>query len=139
MLPDPQTSYDTLALGVRARVFFNKLAAAGIAPRNDDEAHLMLETAGKLRHISESAAVKQAAAEDNPFVQLNNGVDALMAQYGLGQVKAAGFSDADVAYKQAAADLMQDPSIYNAVLSLKAEDAKAVQAQYANWQGRQTA
>lgn len=134
-LPDPATAYDTLFNGVHARVFFNKCAAAGFSPRNEDEARQMLETAGKLRQVTEHAQVKQAAAQDNPYYQMNAGLDHLMAQYGL--ASPAAFADAEASYKQAAAQLMEDPAFYNSALSLKAQEAETMRAEFDAWRAAQ--
>lgn len=120
-LPDPQQAYDTIFHNVHAKVFFHKCAAAGYSPRTHAEATHMLETAGKLRAISESAQVKQASARENPYFQLNANLDAVMTQYGLAEPRQS-YQEAEVGYKQAASHLMGDFEIYNAVLSLKAAE-----------------
>lgn len=119
-LPDPQQAYDTIFQGVHAKVFFHKLAAAGFQPRSEGEAAYMLETAAKLRAIQESAQVKQAAEQENPYFQLSKSLDTVMDQYGFsGRPR---YQEAEISYKQAADSLMRDPAIYNAVLSLKAAE-----------------
>ncbi len=131
-LPTPDAAYDTLFQGVHQRVFFQKLAAAGYAPRSAEEAQWMLNTAGKLRQVTEAQSVKEAAAQDNPFFRLDNSLDRVMAEFGLGgQAKQAQYQEVETAYKQAAASLANDPEIYNAVLSLKANEAEQIQAQLA--------
>jgi hypothetical protein len=132
-LPDPQAAYNHLFQAVHSQVFFQKCAAAGIHPRTADEANWMLECAGKLRQISEDATVKQAAAQDNPYYRMSAGLDAVMAQYGLagGPTKTA--ADAEAGYKQAAASLMADPSIYNSVLALKAHEAAQLKTEFDAW------
>ncbi len=137
VLPDPQTAYNNLFEGVHARIFFQKCAAAGYSPRSQEEANYMLETAGKLRVIAESEQVKQASAQNNPYYQMNAGLDRVMEQYGLGQQKQAGYVEQEVGIKNAAAHLMQDPLFYNSVLSLKAAEAEQVKAEYAAWQAQQ--
>lgn len=127
VLPDPQTAYNTLLEGVHAKVFFHKCAAAGYAPRSQEEALVMLDTAGKLRAVFESEQVKAAGARDNPYVQMNSSLDRVMDQYGLGREKTA---EIETGYREAAAHLMQDPTFYNSVLSLKAAEAEAVRAEY---------
>lgn len=131
-LPDPQTAYQNLFQGVHAQVFFQKLAAAGHYPRSQEEAQWMLDTAGELREISQHDQVKQAAAQDNPYYQMRAGLSQLRQQYGItgGQ---AGFQEAEAGYKQAAAELMQDPTFYNSVLSLKAAEAEQLKAEFDAW------
>lgn len=130
-LPDQQTAYQNLFQGVHAQVFFQKLAAAGHYPRSPEEAQWMLDTAGELREITEHAPVKQAAAQDNPYYQMRAGVSQLKQQYGLS--KSASYQEADASYKQAAAQLMQDPTFYNSVLSLKAAEAEHLKAEFDAW------
>lgn len=132
-LPDPQTAYDTLFQGVHSRVFFQKCAAAGFEPRSPEEAQWMLNAAGKLRMISEHDQVKAAAAQDNPYFQMDAGLDRVMSQYGLGQNKEASYLNADYGYKQAAEHLMQDPAFYNSVLSLKAAEADQMRMEFDAW------
>lgn len=129
-LPDPETAYATLFNGVHSEVFFNKLAAAGFAPRSEQEAMWMLETAGKLRAVSETQQVKQAGMEDNPFYRMNASLDKVLDHYGLGQTKQASRAEVETGYKQAAARLMQDPTFYNSVLSLKAHEAQELKNQF---------
>lgn len=132
-LPDPQAAYDKLFDEVHAKVFFQKVAAAGIQPRSIEEAQWMLETTSKLRAVNESAQVKQAGAQDNPFYQMNAYLDGVLAKNGIGQPT---YQDQEVGFQKAAASLMNDPEIYNSVLSLKVAEAQAVEAEYAAQQAR---
>lgn len=134
-LPSVRQAYDTIFDRVHSRVFFQKCAAAGIAPRTQEEAAAMLETAGKLRLIHESQPVKAAAAQDNPFFQMNAGLDAVMAQYGLAPAQPAP-QEVEAGYKQAADVLFQDPEIYNAAITLKAYEAEQIRAELAAQAGR---
>jgi hypothetical protein len=128
-LPDSQTAYNNLFEGVHARIFFAKCASAGIYPRNQAEAGMMLETAGKLRQLAEAEQVKTAAAHDSPFYRMNAGLDNVLSQYGINAPR-AGYQEQESAIKQAAAELSADPTFYNSVLALKAEQAEALKAQY---------
>ena len=125
-LPDPQAAYNHLFNTVHAPAFFAKLAQAGIAPANEKEAADYLEMAGKLRTIQQDPRVK--AAQDNSgsrVTQAKQALDQLMSQHGLGgQAR-------QISLQKVAASLADDPNIYNAVLSLKAAEASAVQAQLA--------
>lgn len=116
-LPDPRQAYQNLFAGVHERVFFNKCAAAGFAPRSQEEAQYMLDTAGKLRYLSQQEPIKQAAAQDNPYYQMSSHLDAMMAQYGLGGGRP---QESESAIKAAADQLAADPVLYNSVLSLAA-------------------
>ncbi len=132
MLPDPQEAYDTLFRNVHARVFFQKCAAAGFNPRSEGEMQQMLETAGKLRAVSESEQVKAAAAQDNPFFQMNSSLDAVLARHGLSAPRA----ETETSYKAAADELAADPTLYNSVLSLAAAEAAQVKAEYDTWRAK---
>lgn len=118
-LPDPQTAYNNLLMGVHQRLFFQKVAGAGMAPRSADEAHWMLDTAFKLRAAEESQAVKAAQAGNNPFYRMNQDLDAALSRHGLAPQR----PEVELGVKQAAARLAQDPTIYNSVLALKVEEA----------------
>ncbi len=136
-LPDAKTAYDNLFQGIHNEVFFRKCAAAGFPARNAQEATWMLETAGKLEAVSEADQVKQAAAQDNPYFQMNSNLDAVLSQYGLGHQKVASAQEVEVGYKQAAAELMQNPTLYNSVLSLAVHEAAKQQEQFQAWQAGQ--
>ncbi len=129
-LPDVDTAYNNLFEGVHANVFFQKCAAAGFSPSTREEAQAMLETAGKLRQISQLDTVKQAEAQDNPYLQMSRGLDSVVAQYGLTAGTPA-VSD-DEMFKRAADSLMDDPVMYNSVLALKANEAEQLRAYYGN-------
>lgn len=135
-LPDAQTAYNNLFEGIHNEVFFRKCAAAGFPVRSAEEAQWMLETAGKLEAVSQADQVKQAAAQDNPYFQMNSRLDDVLTQYGLnGHKKAASAQEVKIGYKQAAAELMQDPVLYNSVLALAAHEAAQQQQEFQAWQG----
>jgi hypothetical protein len=127
VLPDSQTAYNNLFMGVHQRVFFNKLAAAGHAPRTQEEAQWMLETAGKLRTVDQSIPVKQANDAQSPYYQANQALDRVMQQYGLGARPA--HAEQELAIKHAAAALSNDPTLYNSILALKMDEAEALRQQ----------
>lgn len=118
-LPTPEQAYDTIFGRVYTQVFFNKIASAGYQPRTQDEVQHIFNTTRNLRRIEESAQVKQASAQENPYFQMSQGLETVMQQYGLGQPN---HQESDIDCKQAADYLMNDPEIYNAVLALKAEE-----------------
>lgn len=130
ILPDAQTAYNNLFLGVHQNVFFRKCAASGYYPRSQDEAQWMLDTAGKLRLVDQvEPQVKAAAAQDNPYFAANQALDAVLAQYGLdGGIRQQAASEEQMAIKQAASDLAQDPTFYNSILALKSAEAAQIQA-----------
>ena len=127
-LPSPEQAYNHLFTNVHARAFFGKLASLGFQPRSEKEAADMLELAGKLRMVEQQT--KQASATANPYAQASNGLDQVLAQAGLdGGIKQASSQERDVAINQVAAQVMEDPDIYNSVLSLKAAEAEQVATQ----------
>ena len=129
-LPDAETAYNNLFNGVHARVFFNKCAAAGIAPQTQQEAQLMLDIAGDLR-LAKQAAAKQADDQSNPFVRMRQGLRSALEAKGLDVgIKQAAAQDQDYQIKQAALDLSQDPTLYNSVLALKAAEAEDIRQRY---------
>ena len=114
-LPDPVSAYNHLFSDVHSQVFFGKLASYGIQPATEKEAEDLFTIAGHLRNIEMNT--KQAGADSRfahpgaALASLSNSDPAVQAQ------------TVDLAVKQAAAELSQDASIYNSVLSLKANEA----------------
>lgn len=117
-LPDPEAAYKQLFDGVHSQVFFGKLASHGIQPTTEKEAQDLFELAGRLRHVD--GPEKQAASQSR-FGGAVSALDTVLGNTPEGRQKLA--SDGKQAVKQAASELMQDPSVYNAVLSLKAQEA----------------
>lgn len=130
LLPDPQAAYDHLFQGVHQKVFFQKLASAGYVVESPQQAGYLLNLAGKLRLVQEEQATKTAADRD-PYAAALAHLDGALSAGGYGSVKAAAEADQEWAIKSAASDLMEDPDMYNSVLSLK-------QAQ-ADWAAQQQA
>jgi hypothetical protein len=117
-LPNAADAYNQLFDGVHAQVFLGKLASYGIQPTTEKEAADLFALAGQLRHVD--SPVKQAA-EQSRFGGAVSALDSVLGHSPVAQQhQAAAYGQA---IKQAAADLMQDPSVYNAVLSLKAHEA----------------
>ena len=117
-LPDPETAYNHLFSQVHANVFFNKLASHGYAPRNEKEAEELLTLAGKLRDAEHTKA-----AQDNsqsPYALANSALDNVL-----------GSPARTVSHQKVAQELMQDPSIYDSVLSLKVAEAEQFAQQLA--------
>lgn len=114
-LPDPVNAYNHLFENVHSRLFFNKLAAAGIGPATEQEAADLLQLAGKLRQFA-PAEEKQASSRFNEAVQ---SLSAVVPQTPANQ---------EVAVKQAAAAVLQDPSIYQSLLSLHLHEAALANA-----------
>lgn len=116
-LPEPGQAYNLLFENVHANLFLQKLASAGIVPQTQREVEDLFTLAGKLRHT------KQASEQhsESRFGQAVSRLDStLQSSPGYRRTQA---EHAQLAIKQAADSLMQDPDIYNAVLSLKLHEA----------------
>lgn len=123
-LPSPVDAYNHLFDGVHAQVFFGKLANYGVQPTTEKEAVDLLTLAGQLRNVDSS---EKSAAEESRFSSHVSALQALQAETPEGRSNQTKL--AEYAVKQAAEELMQDPSIYNSVLSLKAAEAEALAGQ----------
>lgn len=118
-LPDPVDAYNHLFQNVHTQVFLGKLARDyGIQATTEKEAADLFAIAGQLR--AQDNPVKQAADESR-FGDAASALNSVIESTPEGQ-QAAAYSH-DYAVKQAVADIMQDPSIYNSVLSLKLAEA----------------
>jgi hypothetical protein len=128
-LPDPQTAYSNIFGGIYQQVFFHKMASHGYAPRTTAQAQHMLDVAAKLRTVDNSPA-KAAADENDPFAIASRNLDVALGRAGLdGPIKAAEAQEAQLSIHKAAAQLAQDPTFYNSILSLKAAEAEQFMAQ----------
>jgi hypothetical protein len=127
VLPDPGTAYNHLFGNAHARVFFTKLAAVyGFPAETPEDQQYLLQLAGRLRHVAQSE--KEAA--DSPYGSALSALDQVMGATGMDQpVQAARHQEQEMAIKAAAAELAEDPMIYNSVLALKANEAAAVAEQ----------
>ncbi len=122
VLPDAKTAYDHLFDNVHAQVFFGRLAQRGIIPQDEKQASDLFALAGRLRHVTQ--AEKTAGDQESPYAGALRALDNLLSQSGLGgQVKQAQARERELAIKEAAAQVAEDPAIYNAVLSLKSYEA----------------
>jgi hypothetical protein len=122
-LPDPETAYNNLFNGVHQQVFFGRLAAHGVAPQTEKEAEDLLMLAGRLR----SAEEQEKTAGDSRFGAPLAALDGVLSDEGM--AKSAYDMEEAYSIKMAAAELAQDPTIYNSVLALKAAEAEAIAAQ----------
>lgn len=120
-LPNPQDAYNQLYQDVHAQVFMGKLASYGIQPTTEKEAADLFAIAGQLRHID---GPEKQAADQSRFGGASSALGTIMNQTPAGQQQAA--ASHQQAIKSAAAQLAQDPSIFNAVLSLKAAEAQVL-------------
>jgi hypothetical protein len=139
-LPDTQTAYDNLFLGVRQEVFFQKCASNGYVPRTAEEAQWMMDTALQLRDAEADPQFKQASDQSSPYYQANQYLRQVLGRYGVGTKQAAAQAHAEEAlFQRNAAQLAADPTFYNSVLSLKAAEAQQLKASYDQWQAQQRA
>ena len=120
-LPAYQDAYQHLTNNVRAQVLFGRMASYGIEPQNFKEAQDLYEIAGKMRAVRESQ--EKVAMDQSRF---SESTDALNQYLGFSPNYSQPQEQA-MAIKQAAAELMQDPAIYNSVLSLRNAELAAQQ------------
>ena len=123
-LPDPDAAYAHLFDTVHSNVFFGRLASQGVEPMNEKEAQDLLMLAGRLREADEQEKV----AGDSRFGAPLEALDGVLGGPG-GIAKQAADAEEGLMIKQAAAELMEDPDIYNSVLSLKANEAAVIAGQ----------
>jgi hypothetical protein len=127
-LPAPQQAFNHLFDGVHQEVFVRKLAAAGMMPKNAEELQGYYELAGKLRLANNHPTVQKAAAQESKVAELNDSLDGVLSSMGVETgAKEAAEQEADYSFKEAAAYLALDPSIYNSVLSVKLAQVQAEQ------------
>ena len=128
VLPDPVAAYQHLFNNVHAQVFFGRLGSRGYAPQNEKQAQDLLALAGRLRAVADSEKV---AVDESPYGQVVDAIDGLLGNTGVGgQTKAATAREEEWAVKEAATELMQDPTIFNCVLALKAQEAAVIAQQF---------
>lgn len=117
-LPQPLAAYNYLFEQVHASTFLDKLAAAGIAPANQQEVEELFRLAGELRQYTQE---KQASSGS----RFSTAVADLCAVTGTSaQVSRL---QQEQAVKQAAASLLQDKTIYDSLLSLHLHDVALTQ------------
>lgn len=121
-MPDPETAFAHLANNVHNGLIFEKFAAAtGFVPQNEKQAHDLLETAEMLFAMHQQGQIKTASEAYDP---ISNAKDALLSVLGHSKTASAPVS----APSDLAAALMQNPAIYDSVVSLKAAEAMELQA-----------
>lgn len=117
-----EQAYATIVAELAAPYFFEKLAAHGVSPRSEQEAADMWALASKLHVLYTAEQEKAAAAQASGLVAANQQLDAVLAAAGLG-----GTVEKSAAFKSAADVAAEQPSIANAVLTLQAAAAAAMQ------------
>ena len=118
-----EQAYDTVVTQLAAPYFFEKLAAPGIAPSSEGEAAEMWSAAQKLHVLYTAEQEKTAAARHSGLAAVNQQLDAVLAAaHGSeGNEKQAAFHDV-------AALAAEQPEIADAVLTLQAAAAAAMQS-----------
>ncbi len=116
-LPSAEEAYTNLFDGVHTQVFFGKLASYGIQPATEKEAMDLLTLAGQLRHVDG----EKQAADGSRFSGAVNALESIYTETPAGQAQKS--ASADLAIEKAAEELMENPEIYNSVLSLSAAEA----------------
>lgn len=114
-LPDAQSAKAVLD-EVYSRVVFSKLASVyGIAPQTPEQAGAVLETISALRQVANDPAVKQASAQQDPFLSAAADLRKLLGK----SASADNTVKPSVAeVKQAALSYASHPDVYQAVLGL---------------------
>lgn len=121
-----EKAYATIVSQLAAPYFFEKLSAHGIAPRSEKEAAEMWAAAHKLHVLYTAEQEKTAAAQVGELSAVNQQLDAALAAAGL---VAGGTQPAQkaAAFAEAANVAAEQPEIADAVLTLQAAAAAAMQ------------
>lgn len=117
-----EQAYATVVSQLAAPYFFEKLAAAGIAPASEGEAAEMWAAAQKLHVLYTAEQEKTAAARHNGLAAVNQRLDAVLAASGIG-----GQAEKQATFREVAALAAEQPEIANAVLTLQAAASAAMQ------------
>lgn len=117
-----EQAYATVVAQLAAPYFFEKLAAAGISPATEGEAAEMWAAAQKLHVLYTAEQEKTAAARHNGLAAVNQQLDAVLAASGIG-----GQAEKQATFRDVAALAADQPDIANAVLTLQAAAAAAMQ------------
>ena len=117
-----EQAYATIVTELAAPRFFEKLAANGIAPRSESEAAEMWSAASKLHVLYTAEQENAAAAQVSSLSAANQQLDEVLAAAGLG-----GHVEKSSAYAGAANVAASQPEIAQAVLTLQAAAAAAMQ------------
>jgi hypothetical protein len=117
-----ETAYATIVNELAAPYFFEKLSAHGITPSNESEAAEMWSAASKLHVLYAAEQEKAAVAQASELVATNSRLDQMLAAAGL-----AGSVEKSAAFGEAAKVAADQPEIAQAVLTLQAAAAAALQ------------
>ncbi|NDC55351.1 MAG: hypothetical protein EBZ69_00700 [Alphaproteobacteria bacterium] len=117
-----EKAYATVVSQLAAPYFFEKLAAHGIAPETEKEAEEMWSVAQKLHVLYTAEQEKTAAARHSGLAAVNKQLDEVLAAAGAGSV-----NEKQATFRQVAELAAAQPEIADAVLTLQAAAANAVQ------------
>jgi hypothetical protein len=117
-----EQAYATVVAQLAAPYFFEKLSSVGISPANEGEAAEMWAAAQKLHVLYTAEQEKTAAARHNGLAAVNQQLDAVLAASGIG-----GQAEKQSTFREVAALAADQPEIANAVLTLQAAAAAAMQ------------
>lgn len=115
-------AYNTLVSELAAPYFFEKLAANGIRPETEKEAAEMWSVANKLHVLYTAAREKEAASKTTKLAAANARLDEVLYGQQLGSPAQEKFA----AFHGAADVAANEPHIANAVLTLQAAAASAL-------------
>lgn len=115
-------AYNTLVSELAAPYFFEKLAANGIRPETEKEAAEMWSVASKLHVLYTAAREKEAASKTTKLAAVNARLDEVL----YGQQAAPATQEKFAAFHGAADVAANQPHIANAVLTLQAAAAAAL-------------
>jgi hypothetical protein len=117
-----EQAYATVVSQLAAPYFFEKLAANGIAASTEKEAEELWSVASKLHVLYTAEQEKTAAARHNGLAAVNQQLDAVLAAAGIG-----GVAEKQSTFRDVANIAAEQPEIANAVLTLQAAAAAAMQ------------
>ena len=115
-------AYNTLVQELAAPYFFEKLAANGIRPETEKEAAEMWAVASKLHVLYTDAREKEAASKTTKLAAASARLDEVL----YGKQAAQPTQEKFAAFKSAADVAANEPHIANAVLTLQAAAAAAL-------------
>jgi hypothetical protein len=116
-----EQGYNTLVAELAAPYFFEKLSAHGIQPQTESDAAEMWAAAKKLHVLYTAEQQKAASVQSSHLAGVNEQLDAVLVSAGLS------VSEKVAAFNQAAEVAAVQPHIANAVLTLQAAAALAMQ------------
>ena len=116
-----EQAYNTIVSELAGPYFFEKLAAYGVAPHSEQEAADMWSAAQKLHVLYTAEQEKAAAASASGLAAVNQELDDVLAAAGYGVVEKSS------AFNGAADVVANQPEIANAILTLQAAAAAAMQ------------